>query len=193
MTIKAGSGLVPDCINRPDTGPQSLPPSQSFKNSLDTREASISADMNTDLSELTFSADPTRLDIDLIHRFLAEESHWARGIDRATVERSIEHSLCFGAFAGSAQVAFARVVSDRATFAFLCDVFVVAGWRGRGVAPRLLEAVFAHRDLQRLRRFALTSRFSASLYEAHGFAPLASAQIWRERHNADVYAQGGTK
>lgn len=139
---------------------------------------------------IAISSDPVRLDVALIHRFLSQESHWARGVGRSTVERSIAHSLCFGAFADDEQVGFARVVSDRATFAFLCDVFVVAPWRGRGIARRLLDAVFAHPDLQALRRFALTSRDAPGLYAAYGFTPLASPQIWRERHNPHVYARG---
>lgn len=149
--------------------------------------------MSAGCLQLSISTDPKTFDIDVVHRFLNEESHWARGISRATVERSIAHSLCFAAFAGAAQVAFARVVSDRATFAFLCDVFVVAGWRGRGVGRRLLDAVFAHPDLQRLRRFALTSREAAGLYAGYGFTQLGSPQIWRERHNPDVYVQGATR
>jgi GNAT superfamily N-acetyltransferase len=146
--------------------------------------------MNFDPSKLTVSSDPKTFDIAAIHRFLSEESHWARGISRATVERSIAHSLAFAAFAGAEQVAFARVVSDRATFAFLCDVFVVSALRGRGVARRLLDAVFAHPDLQGLRRFALTSREAAGLYEGYGFTTLTSSQIWRERHNPGIYLQG---
>lgn len=146
--------------------------------------------VNFDPSMLTISSDPRTFDIAAIHRFLGEESHWARGISRATVERAIAHSLAFAAFAGTEQVAFARVVSDRATFAFLCDVFVVGAWRGRGVARRLLDAVFAHPDLQGLRRFALTSRDAAGLYEGYGFTELGSPHIWRERHNPGVYAQG---
>jgi GNAT superfamily N-acetyltransferase len=143
-----------------------------------------------ELPTLTISSDPRTFDIAAIHRFLSEESHWARGISRAAVKRSVAHSLAFAAFAGVEQVAFARVVSDRATFAFLCDVFVVGAWRGRGVARRLLDAVFAHPDLQGLRRFALTSRDAAGLYEGYGFTTLGSPQIWRERHNPSIYAQG---
>lgn len=145
--------------------------------------------MSNDNFQLWICTDPARFDVAQIHRFLSKESHWARGIDRATVEQAIAHSLCFAAFAGAEQVGFARVISDRATFAFLCDVFVVAGWRGRGVARRLLDAVFAHPQLQRLRRFALTSRTAAGLYDGYGFAPLESPQIWRERHNPEVYAR----
>jgi len=138
---------------------------------------------------IEISTDPARFDLAGIHRFLRDESHWARGIPRSVVERAIAHSLGFAAFAAGEQVGFARVVSDRATFAFLCDVFVVEGWRGRGVARLLLDAVIAHPDLQGLRRFALTTRYSPGLYARYGFAPLGSPQIWMERHNPQVYAQ----
>ena len=128
-----------------------------------------------------------RFDVALIHRFLSEESHWARGIPRAVVEKSIAHSLCFGALVDGAQVGFARVVTDRSTFAFLCDVFVLSAWRGKGLARRLIDAVVAHPDLQGLRRFALTSRDAAALYTGYGFTALASPQVWLERHNPAVY------
>jgi GNAT superfamily N-acetyltransferase len=130
-----------------------------------------------------------RFDVALIHRFLSEESHWARGIPRAVVEKSIAHSLCFGALADGAQVGFARVVTDRSTFAFLCDVFVLSAWRGKGLARRLIDAVVAHPDLQGLRRFALTSRDAAALYNGYGFTALASPQVWLERHNPAVYTE----
>jgi len=139
--------------------------------------------------KIEITDDHARLDIALIHRFLSEESHWARGIPRTVVERAIAHSLCFGALANGAQVGFARVVSDRATFAFLCDVFVLAAWRGKGLARRMLDLAFAHPDLQGLRRFALTSRDASTLYAGYGFTALASPQVWMERHNPAVYAQ----
>lgn len=152
--------------------------------------------------EVTITADHSRFDVALIHRFLSEESHWARGIPRAIVERALAHSICFGAFSSSdgdrgatrsEQIGFARVVTDRATFAFLCDVFVVEAWRGRGVARRLLDAVFAHPALQGLRRFALTSRTAPGLYASYGFAPLGSPEVWMERHNPHIYSQTGSE
>jgi len=139
--------------------------------------------------KIEITDNPARFDVALIHRFLSEESHWARGIPRAVVEKSIVHSLCFGALAGRAQVAFARVVTDRSTFAFLCDVFVLPAWRGRGLARRLLDAVFAHPDLQCLRRFALTSRDATALYAGYGFTALTSPTVWLERHNPAVYTE----
>src|SRR5262245_32870393 len=97
---------------------------------------------------LRISTDSRELDLALIHRFLSQESYWARGIPLAVVERSIRHSLCFGGFVGEAQVAFARVVSDYATFANLVDVFVLPAHRGRGYVTELMQAVMAHPQLQ---------------------------------------------
>ena len=98
-------------------------------------------------------------------------SFWAEGIPRELVAKSIANSLCFGLFDGGAQVGFARVVTDRATFAYLCDVYVLESHRGRGLGKWLIEAVMAHPDLQDLRRFQLVTRDAHGLYAPHGFAP----------------------
>lgn len=102
------------------------------------------------------------LDISLIHRFLAEDSTWARGIPRTTLERAVEHSLCFGGYIDDAQVAFGRVISDYATFANLVDVFVLPEFRGRGYGKSLLKVVMSHPQLQGLRRFTLANIFAMS-------------------------------
>ena len=134
------------------------------------------------------SFDAARLDLAMIHRFLSGQSHWARGISLERVRRAVAGSLCVGAYSGGAQIGFARVVTDGATFGFLCDVFVLPEFRGRGVSHRLLDALFAHPDLLGLRRVALTSRDAGGLYARHGFAALSQPQIWMERHNPHVYA-----
>jgi GNAT superfamily N-acetyltransferase len=133
------------------------------------------------------STDPTRLDRDLIHRWLAQESYWARGVPRAVVERAIEHSLCFGAYLEGRQVGFARAVTDRATFAYLADVFVLREAQGRGCARRLMDALVAHPDLQGLRRMTLATRDAHALYARYGFAPLARPETFMERYRPDVY------
>lgn len=120
--------------------------------------------------EPEISTDPARLDRDLIHRFLADESYWARGVTREVVDRSIEFSLCFGAYAGGRQVGFARVVTDRATFAWLADVFVVGERRGAGVGKRLVEAALGHPELQGIRRWMLGTADAHGLYRRYGFA-----------------------
>jgi len=136
---------------------------------------------------LDISTDPARLDLGLIHRFLSEQSTWAQGIPRATVERSLRHSLNFGGYVDGAQVAFARVISDFATFAYLVDVFVVPEQRGRGHSKALMTAVLAHPDLQGLRRFMLATSTAAPLYAQFGFTPPAKPQALMERHDPDVY------
>src|SRR5918996_1882583 len=117
---------------------------------------------------LTITTDLSRLDLDVIHDFLAA-SYWAAGIPREIMERAVRHSLCFGAFDGDRQVGFARVISDYATFAYICDVFVAPAQRGRGVGKQLMAAIMAHPDLQGLRRWTLFTRDARGLYRKYGF------------------------
>jgi len=118
--------------------------------------------------------DPARLDRTMIHRYLSEESYWAPGIPRDVVDRAIDGSLCFGIYArDGAQVGFGRLVTDRATFAYLGDVFVLPGHRGNGLSKALVAAMQAHPELQGLRRWLLATRDAHGLYAALGFAPLA--------------------
>lgn len=121
---------------------------------------------------IEISTDRARMDVALIHRYLCEESYWAKGIPRELVVRSIRHSLCFGAFEDGAQVGFARVITDYATFGYLADVFVVTTHRGRGVGKKLMEAIRAHADLQSLRRWHLVTRDAHGLYAQYGFTAL---------------------
>jgi len=139
------------------------------------------------MPSLRISTDPGDLDFPLIHRFLSEQSTWAQGIPYATVERSICHSLCFGGYLGAAQVAFARVISDYATFANLVDVFVLPEHRGRGYSKAIVRAVLVHPQLQGLRRFTLATNDAHGLYARFGFAPLAMPQSYMERYFPDVY------
>src|SRR5262245_56215655 len=94
-------------------------------------------------ADFEISADPARIDIDVVHRFLTK-SHWAQGRSRRVVERCIRNSLCFGAYTAGRQIAFARAITDRAVFAYLADVFVLPEFRGRGIAKELIRAVLAH-------------------------------------------------
>ena len=123
------------------------------------------------------STDADRLDLDVVHGFLAA-SYWSPGIPRDVVERAARHSLPFGVYETgghtSRQVGYARVVTDRATFAYLADVFVLDEARGRGYGRRLMEAVMAHPELQGLRRFMLATRDAHGLYARLGFAAPAS-------------------
>ena len=139
------------------------------------------------MDELVVSSDSRRLDIDAIHAFLSGQSRWARGMPRATLERAIGNSLCFGGYLAGRQVAFARVITDRATFANLVDVFVLADCRGRGYAARLMEAVIAHPDLGGLRRFTLATTSAHGLYARFGFTPLNQPDLHMERYDPHAY------
>jgi GNAT superfamily N-acetyltransferase len=139
------------------------------------------------MSTYEISTDPSRLDVDAIHAFLTQ-SYWSPGIPRATVARAIAHSLCFGAFWQGQQVGFARVVTDRATFAYLCDVYVLQGHRGRGLSKQLMDNVIAHPDLQGLRRMMLATRDAHGLYAQYGFTPLAAPDRIMENHKPNVYS-----
>ncbi|MCI0548571.1 MAG: GNAT family N-acetyltransferase [Candidatus Rokubacteria bacterium] len=120
--------------------------------------------------DVTVSTDAARLDLEVIHGFLSR-SYWAAGIRREVVERAVRHSLCFGAYEGARQIGFARVVTDRATFAYVSDVFVLPDGRGRGVGKQLMAAIMAHPELQGLRRFTLVTRDAHGLYRQFGFGP----------------------
>ena len=142
--------------------------------------------------EFVVSTDRARLDLDVIHGFLAN-CYWAKGISREVVTRSIEHSLCFGVYDGSgAQVGFARVVSDFATVAYLGDVFVLESHRGRGLSKWMMECILQHPSLQNLRRWILLTRDAHGLYQQFGFTPLKSAERYMELHRPDVYEIGKT-
>jgi GNAT superfamily N-acetyltransferase len=138
---------------------------------------------------LLFSTDRGRLDIDAIHAFLSTESYWVPGIRREFVERAIETSLCFAVFDGTRQLAFARVITDGAGFAWLADVFVVADARGQKLGERLIEFVLSHPDLQRIRRFMLATRDAHGLYAKYGFTPLAHPERIMERYDADALSR----
>ena len=132
------------------------------------------------------STERSRLDIGLIHDFL-RSSYWAQGIPRTVVEKSIRHSLCFGAFLGSQQVGFARVISDFAAIAHIADVFVVPEHRGRGIAKLLMRAILEHPELQGLRRFFLATRDAHGLYAQFGFQPLTHPEQYMTIRKIDVY------
>lgn len=132
---------------------------------------------------------PQDIDARAAHAFL-RGAYWCEGIPLAVVERSIANSLCIALHAdGEGQVGFARVVTDRATFAYLCDVYVLDAHRGRGLATWMLEALFAHADLQGLRRFLLFTRDAHAVYTGHGFVPLATPQRGMEIVRPGLYLQ----
>lgn len=131
--------------------------------------------------DIEISTDPNRLDVDLIHRWLSEESYWAGGVSREIVARAIDNSLCFGVYLEGQQVGLARVVTDRATFAWLDDVFILDSYRGRGYGKALIAAVVAHPELRGLRRLLLATRDAHGLYAQYGFTPVAPERFMERR------------
>jgi GNAT superfamily N-acetyltransferase len=130
------------------------------------------------MDEYTVSTDPADLDRDAVYRYLHDEAYWSQGVSRETFDRALDNSLNFTALRGSTVVGFARVVTDRATFAWLCDVFVLPAHRGHGVSRRLMDAVMRHPELAGLRNFLLATRDAHGLYEKFGFTPLAEPRRW---------------
>lgn len=135
---------------------------------------------------IEISTDPARLDLDLIHGYL-RTSYWSPEIPRDIVMRAVRGSLCIGAYDAGRQVGFARVVTDRATFAWVCDVFVLESHRRRGIADALMSAVMAHPELQGLRRWSLGTRDAHALYRRHGFGPVDDPSRAMEIRRPDIY------
>lgn len=138
------------------------------------------------LGHYEISTDRTRLNIDLIHRFLAS-TYWAKDIPREIVERSIRNSLCFGAYSGPEQVGFARVITDFASMGYLADLFVVPEHRGRGISKLIMRAVLDHPQLQGLRRLLLATKDAHGLYARFGFQPLAHPEDFMTIHKPNIY------
>jgi len=133
-----------------------------------------------------WSFEKSRLDIASIHEFLAG-TYWSPGIPREVVQRAISNSLCIGGYLGEEQVAFARMVTDKATFAYLADVFVVPKHRKKGLSRQLMARLLEHPELQGLRRMMLATRDAHDLYAEFGFKALASPARFMERHSPSVY------
>lgn len=134
------------------------------------------------------STDPRRLDLDVVHGFL-RTAYWCEGVPRDVVERAVKGSRCFGLYQDGRQVGFARVVTDRATFAYLADVFVLPEHRGQALGKWLVSVVLAHPHLQGLRRFLLATKDAHGLYAQHGFTPLGNPSRFMERHAPDAYGR----
>jgi GNAT superfamily N-acetyltransferase len=138
----------------------------------------------------SLSTDAALFDVAAIHAFLSEQSYWAPGIPPEVVEKSIRNSLCFGLFCESRQIGFARVVTDRATFAWLADVFVIDAYRGQGLGKWMVENLLKHPDLQGLRRILLGTRDAHGLYSQFRFTPLGDPSRFQEIHHPNIYLGG---
>lgn len=145
--------------------------------------------VHTRNAEYEISTDSALLDVTTIHAFLTQ-SYWSPGIPRAIVERAITNSLCFGLYRKTEQVGFARVITDKATFAYLADVFVLEAHRGKGLSKWLMQVVMQHQDLQGLRRFMLGTKDAHGLYKQFEFGALANPSRLMEILKPDLYRQG---
>ena len=141
------------------------------------------------MAELRISGDFADVDLDVVHGFLSRDAYWCRGITRDRVERAARHSLCFSALLDGAQVGFARVVTDRATFGYLADVFVLPAHRGQGISQAMMAAILAHPELQGLRRFLLATSDAHGLYAKYQFTPIARPERFMERYRPDAHLE----
>ncbi|HKW57520.1 MAG TPA: GNAT family N-acetyltransferase [Candidatus Acidoferrum sp.] len=139
--------------------------------------------------DILFSDDRALFDLSVIHDFLSR-SYWSAGVPRELLGRGIENSLCFGVYAAARQVGFARAITDRATFAYLADVFILEAHQGRGLGKRLIRFIRAHPDLQGLRRWHLVTRDAHNLYRQCGFSAVSNPTRHMEILVPDAYAEG---
>jgi len=138
--------------------------------------------------QFLISTDTVKIDVPFVHRFLSETSYWAKNIPFDVVQTSIHNSLCFGVYDGEAPIGFARVITDKATFGYLADVFILESYRGQGLSKWLMETILEHPEMQGFRRWALATADAHGLYEQYGFTPLAKPDRWMEKHNPQVYS-----
>jgi GNAT superfamily N-acetyltransferase len=132
------------------------------------------------MDEFCISTDKSKLDLELIHRFLTNDSYWAKGRSKEVVKRSIENSLCFGVFKAKEQVGFARVVTDYAVFAWILDLFILRNYRKKGLGKLLVESIMKHAELQKLQRWGLATDDAHGLYEQYGFKIVSKPNLFME-------------
>jgi N-acetylglutamate synthase-like GNAT family acetyltransferase len=130
----------------------------------------------------TVSTDRRKVDVNKVCDFLAR-SYWANNRKRETIKKSIEHSLCFSLFDGDEQIGFARVITDGATFAYLCDVFIEDDYRGKNLGKWLLQCIFEHPDVSEVRRFCLVTKDAHEFYKQFGFTSLQEPERFMEKMN----------
>ncbi|HNV83197.1 MAG TPA: GNAT family N-acetyltransferase [Arenimonas sp.] len=138
-------------------------------------------------AEIRISTNRADVNLDVVHAFLSQDAYWSKNIPFELVRKAIENSYCFSAFVEDRQVGFARVISDGATFAYLCDVFTLPEFRGCGIGKKLMQTVQAHPELQGLRRWMLMTADAHKLYESYGFSVLAKPDRAMEISKPDIY------
>jgi N-acetylglutamate synthase-like GNAT family acetyltransferase len=142
--------------------------------------------MTTAKNQFTITTDKEKFDVEFIHSFLTR-SYWAEGISKEVIKRSIEGALCFGLFENDKQIGFARMITDKATFAYLADVFIIEEYRGRGLSKWLMEVIMSHPSLQGLRRMMLATKDAHGLYQKFGFTALNNVDRWMQINDPNIY------
>jgi GNAT superfamily N-acetyltransferase len=127
------------------------------------------------------STDQNLLDFKMIYKYLSDDSYWAQGIPSKTLKKAIENSFCFGVYKQNVQVGLARVVTDKATFAYICDVFILPDHRGLGLSKWLIQTIMEHPELQGLRRWSLATADAHGLYRQFGFTQINRPERWMEK------------
>ena len=127
------------------------------------------------------STDRSLLDFEMIYKYLSGDSYWAKGIPAERLKKAIENSICFGVYKQNIQVGLARVVTDKATFAYICDVFILPDYRGFGLSKWLIQTIVEHPELQGLRRWSLATADAQGLYSQFGFTQISRPETWMEK------------
>lgn len=140
-----------------------------------------------DKNDIYISTDKSKMDIEIIHKYLSEESYWAKGISKEIVEKSLANSFCFGVFYQDKQVGFAKVITDFTTIAYLGDVFILDEFRRLGLSKLLMENIMNHPELQGLRRWILLTADAHELYKKFGWNNIKDPTRWMEVHTKNVY------
>lgn len=141
----------------------------------------------------SISTDKQLLDVDSVYYLLVNESYWAKGMPEDVFKRAVENSMCFGIYKDKATVGFARVVTDKATSAYICDVFIRAEHRGHGLGKWLIHTIKSHPELQGLRRWSLATKDAHGLYAQFGFVPFAEPNLWMEIKTPYTITQEGNE
>ncbi|MFY0254504.1 GNAT family N-acetyltransferase [Chitinophaga sp. 30R24] len=145
--------------------------------------------ISTPSGEYTITSDKTRFDLHAIHHYLAHESYWSKDISLDIVAKMVKGAVCVGVFHGTAQVGFARAITDRATFAYLADVYILAPHRGKGLSKAMVRALLTHPELQGLRRWLLVTSDAHGLYSQFGFTAIPNPEKFMTLYNPDIYTK----
>ena len=145
--------------------------------------------ITTTKGDFTISTDKSKLDLEVIHDYLANQSYWSKNIPKERIRKSIANALCFGIYYKDKQIGYAKVVSDFSTMAYLGDVFVLEDYRGQGLSKWLMETIMSHPEITGLRRWILLTSDAHELYKKFGWQPIASPEKWMEIHRPDIFRE----